>query len=175
MDLRIALQKPCSEEPTIADFRERLFGKHGIVPDLKYSHEWKVRLRAIQSACSPNEKAFRTMDYSSIRFDSESEPARKIASLLLPIALVLAAQSTDKRLGTELQKRSADILKSMSTQFCVTLGLYADLSALVSAFLRKFDTAWHDCAHTDSDVDEFTGRLGQRLFKFGLGQSVSEI
>ena len=73
---RIALQRPCEAEETVAKMRERLFGRRGIVPDLQNSHEWKTRLRAIQAVSNPNEKIFRSMSWSPIRFDSESEPCR---------------------------------------------------------------------------------------------------
>ena len=73
---RIALQKPCAAESTVAEMRNRLFGQHGIVPDLKHSIEWRTRFQAIQASCSPNEKAFRSISWSAIRFDSESDPCR---------------------------------------------------------------------------------------------------
>ena len=156
--IRIALQRPCQEEPRIAAFREKLFGTHGLVPDLRNSMEWKLRLRTMQAASNPNGPIFRAMDYSAIRFDSESEPTRRLCAMVLPIALLLAAQATDVRLGTDLQKRSASLLRSMSTSFIVTLGLYADLQASLTFFLRRFDVGWHDPALTGTEVEEFCQR-----------------
>ena len=93
---RIALGKPAECEPNIQFVRQCLFGRHGLVPDLMNSREWKLKLRAIaMSEADPNLKqaAFKSMSYSPVRFDSESGPVRQLVDMLVPVIILLASMS----------------------------------------------------------------------------------
>ena len=120
--------------------------------------EWKLKLRAIQSAACPNGTAFRQIAWLAIRFD-ESDSLRLLCQMLLPVGLLLASQSSDSRI---LRQHSTETLRKMTTKFIVSLGLYADLSAEVNRLLRKFDVEWHDPALSRKQLAEFRKRPGVR-------------
>ena len=123
--------------------------------------EWKLKLRAIQSAACPNGTAFRQIAWSAIRFD-ESDSLRLLCQMLLPVGLLLASQSSDSRIQPDLRQHSTETLRKMTTEFIVSLGLYADLSAEVNRLLRQFDVEWHDPALSRKQLAEFRKRPGMR-------------
>ncbi|CAE7373363.1 unnamed protein product [Symbiodinium natans] len=144
--VRLAMQKACQSEPMLAEVRHVLFEKDGgLVPQLKFSNEWKLKLRAISNVVSGNQKLFTQIAWSAVRFD-ESETLRLFCQMLLPVALLLAGQASDKRISPKLRGLAARTLESMNTDFVVSLGLFADLTHETQRLLRIFDSDWHDPA-----------------------------
>ena len=80
--------------------------------------------------------------------------------MLVPIAVLLAAQCSDDRLSPQTRASSVAGLKALKTEFIVTLGLYADLTAETAVFLRSLDESWHDPSKTQREVRSFCDRRG---------------
>ena len=70
----------------------------------------------------------------------------------------LVPWSQDPRLPTKEKLRNRSALKRMTPEFCLLLGLMADLSSMVFSLLRRFDVDWHDPAHCQVEKAEFAGR-----------------
>ena len=164
------MQKACQSEPMLAEVRHVLFEKDGgLVPQLKFSNEWKLKLRAISNVVSGNQKLFTQIAWSAVRFD-ESETLRLFCQMLLPVALLLAGQASDKRISPKLRGLAARTLESMNTDFVVSLGLFADLTHETQRLLRIFDSDWHDPAISRRCLANVRKRWGFR--EKGTGQDL---
>lgn len=97
---------------------------------------------------------------SNVYVSSSDLLCRKMCQMLVPIALLLAAQAADDRLSVKVRDSSEASLRALSTQFSVTLGLYTDLSTEVAIFLWHFDEGWHDPALAKQQVHRFCTRSG---------------
>ena len=162
--------------------------RHALIPDLCNSEEWKLRLRILQAevvkatgsmtgsgavaGCPNLAKAVATMGFSKQRFDSYATPAAKFVALLLPIALLLAAQAMDDRLDPLVRHRSHQQLQALTGSNILVAGLAADLHTEVLRFTRLHDVHDHDISFTLREKAEFLTRL-RRLF--GEGRVLMEM
>ena len=83
----------------------------------------------------------------------------RFAALLLPIALLLAIQSTDQRQSKPFRQKCHNLLSKFQPAFLVNVGLQADYSAELLRFLRTFDCSDHDPAKTYREKSNFASRL----------------
>ena len=107
----------------------------------------------------PIEKVLKTLSWAPQRWNSESTPLRRFAALLLPIALLLAIQSTDQRQSKPFRQKCHNLLSKFQPAFLVNVGLQADYSAELLRFLRIFDCSDHDPAKTYREKSNFASRL----------------
>ena len=98
-----------------------------------------------------------------LKIPHRTPAVRKMCQMIVPIALLLAAQSSDERLSPQVRASSATGLKALGTEFVVCLGLYTDLATETALFLRRFDESWHDPSLTQKEVRNFCQRRGRGL------------
>ncbi|CAE7207391.1 unnamed protein product [Symbiodinium sp. CCMP2592] len=146
--------------------RETLFGKGGLVPDLMNSWELRAKFVAVQKEASdcaewkkPLEVALRHLSFAPQRWDSEASPLRRFAATLVPVALYLAMQSTDRRHKPAFRQKCAETLRRLQPAFLVDCGLCGDWAQEWVRFLRVFDREDHDSALTARQKSEFSSRL----------------
>ncbi|CAE6934355.1 unnamed protein product [Symbiodinium natans] len=175
---------PITMEENFKSWWHAVWGsKHSLIPDLQNSSEWRMRFHVLQQAvlkASGNmagqaqgasehnnlAAAIKTLSFAKQRFDSFSSPQGKFIALLLPVALLLAAQSMDHRLDGRVRHRCREMLERLTGENILLAGLAADFGAEVLRFVRHFDVRDPDIAATLRLRDDFVCRL-RRLFSEG--------
>ncbi|CAJ1455386.1 unnamed protein product [Effrenium voratum] len=104
--------------------------------------------------------ALKHLSYAPQRWNSESEPLRRFAGMLIPIALLLAVQASDTRQSTTFRQRSQRALEALTPTFLADVALSSDFSSEMVRFLRSFDVDLHDPASTVRQKQEFIQRTG---------------
>ena len=144
--------------------QESLFGKKGVIPNLQNSAEWQARFLALQKDLAgsrwegPVKKAVKHMSFAKQRWNSEDEPRRRFAAMIVPIALLLAIQSEDSRQSLLFRQRCEETLQRLEPKFLIDLGLSSDYSNELLSYLRIYDADIHDAAVTLREKSEFESR-----------------
>ena len=165
--IRIAARDPLHAEARFKSQLDRLFGTHGLVPDVQYSDMWKLKLAACQLRVLSVDgtqgggltKVMRHFAFAKQRFDSFAAPLRKYCCALHAIALLLAMVAADKRLQQKVRARAVTALEEMTEANLVTAGLSADYAEECADFIRIFDTDDHDISRTGREVRAFLSRM----------------
>jgi hypothetical protein len=170
--VRIACRDPLHAETRFKEQMDRLFGRHGLVPDVQYSEVWKLKLQTCQrrvldatgSQGGGLAHVLRHFSYAKQRFDSFAAPLRKYCCMVNAIALLLATVATDMRQPAATRARAALSLEAMTFENLLTAGVSADYAEECADFIRQFDIDDHDPAVTLAQARRFEERM-QYLFQ----------
>eukprot|EP00435_Cladocopium_sp_Y103_P019417 s794_g4.t1 len=164
----LCAERPCQAQETWAEVRNLLFGSGGLVPEVMNSVEWRSKFWAIQKdveACEgwrkPLQVALKHLNFSQVRWNSQDAPLRRFAAMIVPIALLLAIQSQDRRQSRAFQAKCEQMLQRLTPDLLLTVGIASDYSSEMIRFLRQFDTADHDPAKTHRQKADMLHRPGQ--------------
>ena len=159
---------------------EELFDKKkALIKNISYSDKLKLMLQRIQSEigeANANTSRLKTVlkhfSWAKQRFDSTADPVAKVALMLVPIATLLAFVATDERHQSEDRNRATKLLKIMSkSEFCLTIGVFADWNIVLQAFLRLYDKSDHDIALSKDETDAMLEVIDAVFVDGGLWRS----
>ena len=167
--VRIACRDPLHAEARFKEQLDRLFGKHGLVPDVQYSDVWRLKLQTCQRRVLETEggqggglaHVMRHFSYAKQRFDSFAAPLRKYCCMVNAIALLLATVASDKRQQAATRARAATSLEAMTFEKLLAAGVSADYAEECADFIRQFDVDDHDPALTGAQARRFEERMRQ--------------
>lgn len=153
---RTACRDPLHLEDRFKEQLNRLFGRHGLVPDVQNSDQWRAKLSACQNAVLTKQGAqgggvdriMRHFSFAKQRFDSFAAPLRRYCCAIHAVALLLAMVATDKRLPPETRSRASTSLEAMTEENLLAAGIAADYAEMCLDFIRIFDQSSHDLAQT---------------------------
>ena len=100
------------------------------------------------------------------RFESFADPAAQMALMILPITALLAYISSDVRGDSARRKRAVHVLKLLTPEFCIMLGVSADYGLIATNFIRLYDALNHDIARSAAELEWFEQTL-DAFFKKG--------
>lgn len=165
--VRIACRDPLHMEARFQEQHDRLFGRHGLIPDVKNSFQWRLKLQAAQQRVIDTDgsqgggltRIMRHFSYAEQRFDSFASPMRKYVCMVNAVALLLAAVATDGRLDRPTRLRATQSLEAMTEESLMSAGVTADYAEECTDFIRKFDVTDHDPAITARQRRSFLQRM----------------
>ena len=172
--LRIATAGALTAEDHFRAWWEDVFNKqHALIPDIRNSDEWMSKLILCQKTVLGESGSQgghcvavqRVINFAKQRFDSMASPQRQFCVLLVAIAMLLAAVTSDWRAAKLTRDRARARLLEIPEQV-TTIGLSASYSEEALIFVRGFDVGDHDPALTYSQRIDFLSRM-QVLFLEG--------
>ena len=183
--VRIAVSKPLRMEETFKDVLSELIGpgrqersasacgsSGAPIPDLTHSDKWKAMLMAIQKAwrgCPQSrgdavKVALRHLSFAFQRWGSMADPIAKSA-LLLPICVLLAYVNSDSCELPNRRAHAAALVGSFMPRFLTAWGVCADWGLVSTAFLRLFDSCYHDIASSAEQAEEHLNLVDEMFVK----------
>jgi hypothetical protein len=156
------------------DFWSQVFDDKGaLVPSVQHSDAWREKLEGAQMYMVQEggqqggglRCALRHLSFAKQRWDSAACPARKYCCLLGAIAVLLVCAVVDTRIESRKRRRAEAFLGDMTPERITIAGLFADYTAECLAFVRIFDTAYHDVAQTQRQALAFRKRLRSLFYE----------
>ena len=153
--------------------------KKALIKNIQHSDKLKLMLQRIQGELAEGnanasrlQRVLKHFSWAKQRFDSTADPVAKVALMLVPIATLLAFIATDERHQSADRDRATKLLKIMSkSEFCLTIGVFADWNIVLQAFLRLYDKSDHDIALSKDEMDAMLQVIDAVFVDGGLWRS----